>query len=92
MPAPYMSELFQAPPYLCKVCGAPKKSVNHWQVAITEPGVEGITFRPIEFIDEPRNPLFIYEELCSQSCSLKRHNRYLDELKAALTKETEEVQ
>jgi hypothetical protein len=69
-----------APPYVCKVCGAPKRDTNHWQMAITKPGFEGIIFQPIETVEEPRNPEFIYEELCGQGCSLKRHSRYLDDL------------
>jgi hypothetical protein len=75
----------QAPPYLCSICGAPKLTVNHWQMAISQPGVEGVSYQPIETIEEPRNPLFIYEELCGQSCTHKHLSRYLDNLKAVVT-------
>jgi hypothetical protein len=70
-----------APPYLCKNCGAPKLETNHWQMAITRPGFEGVIYQPIETVEEPRNPEFLYEELCGDTCSLKHHQRYLDDLK-----------
>jgi hypothetical protein len=82
----------QAPPYLCSICGAPKLSVNHWQMAVTRPGIAGISYQPIESVEEPRNPLFVYEELCGQACTHKSLDRYLGNLKAAptATREIEE--
>jgi hypothetical protein len=79
----------QAPPFLCSICAAPKLATNHWQVAITRPGFEGIIFQPEETIDSPKHPDFVYEELCGQNCCIKRLSRYLDDLKAAFTPETE---
>jgi hypothetical protein len=70
-----------APPYLCSICHTPKLTTNHWQIAITRPEMEGVLYQPIESIEEPRNPLFIYEELCGDTCSLKHHQRYLDDLR-----------
>lgn len=71
----------QAPPYLCQVCNAPKLTTNHWQMAITRPDLEGVIYQPIETVEAPRNPLFTYEELCSDTCSIKHHQRYLDDLR-----------
>ena len=71
----------EAPPYLCNVCLAPKLKTNHWQIAITRPELEGVIYQPIESVEEPRNPLFTYEEICGDVCSLKHHQRYLDELR-----------
>ena len=71
----------EAPPYLCAICNAPKLTTNHWQIAITRPELEGVLYQPIECVEEPRNPLFVYEELCGDTCSLKHHQRYLDELR-----------
>jgi hypothetical protein len=64
----------------CNVCGRQKQETNHWLVAITKPGFEGILFLPAEAVETPRNPDFTYEDLCGQACSLKRHSRWLDDL------------
>jgi hypothetical protein len=70
----------QAPPFICRVCGAPKLNTNHWLFAIVKPGFEGILFQPIEATDPDRNPLFTYEEICGQGCCHTRLSRYLDDL------------
>jgi hypothetical protein len=50
-------------------------------MAITRPAFEGVLYQPIESVEEPRNSLFVYEELCGDTCSLKHHQRYLDDLR-----------
>ena len=69
----------------CDVCSTHKKETNHWLVSITRPGFEGIIFQPAEAVELPRNPLFIYENLCGAKCSLIRLDRYMDELRAIFT-------
>lgn len=76
-----MQTPFQSPPpYVCKVCGAPKLTTNHWLVAIVRPEFEGIIFQPVEAASDPRNPEFVYEEICGQGCAHARLSRYLDDL------------
>ncbi len=66
----------------CDECGLEKRETNHWLVAITRPGFEGILFQPAEATESPRNPLFTYKDLCGQGCAHTRLGRYLDDLKA----------
>lgn len=66
----------------CDICGTQKKETNHWLVAITGAELEGIIFQPAEATASPRNPLFTYSNLCGSQCSLKRLNRYTEELRS----------
>jgi hypothetical protein len=80
------------PTAMCKICGRYKHEVNHWLVAIAKPGFEGILIQAAEAASSPRNPEFIYEDLCGQGCAHKRLSRYLDELNALFTtQETEDL-
>jgi len=73
----------------CDICTCPKGETNHWQVAITREGFEGILFQPAEAVQDPRPSGYLYEDLCSQACCVKRLNRMLDDLKrSATTKES----
>lgn len=67
----------------CDICGRAKAETNHWLVAIVKPGFEGIIFQPAEATEDPRNPEFVYEDICGQECGHKRLSRWLDELNAA---------
>ena len=73
----------------CDVCGRQKQETNHWLVAVTKAGFEGIIFQPAESVEEPRNPLFTYEDICGQECAHKRLSRCLDELNAVFSEPSE---
>jgi len=77
------------PTAVCAVCGHFKYEVNHWLVAVSRPGYEGILIQPVEATESPRAENFIYEDLCGQACAHTRLSRCLDDLKAAFTSETE---
>jgi hypothetical protein len=62
----------------CDVCGRPKLETNHWLVAITRVGMEGILVQPSEVSVSPRNPDFLYEDLCGDECVHKRISRWMD--------------
>jgi hypothetical protein len=62
-----------------------KRETNHWLVAITGPGFDGMIFQAAETAASPRNPLFAYKDLCGHGCAHKRLGAYLDELRAIFT-------
>jgi hypothetical protein len=64
----------------CDLCGLQKQETNHWLVEVTRAGFEGIIFQPAEATESPRNPDFIYKDLCGQECAHKRLAQWLDEL------------
>jgi hypothetical protein len=72
-----MAEL---PSAVCQVCGGYKRDVNHWLVGITKPGFEGLIIQAAEACLEPRNPEFIYDDLCGDGCVHTLVSRYLDNL------------
>jgi hypothetical protein len=69
----------------CDICKRPKELTNHWQVAITKPGLEGVLFLPAEAVESPRHADFVYEDICGQECCHKRLSRWLDDLNAPST-------
>jgi hypothetical protein len=64
----------------CNICQIEKREINHWLVAITRPGLEGIMFVPAESIEEPRRSGYTYEDLCGQGCAHKRLSAWLGDL------------
>jgi hypothetical protein len=67
----------RGPATSCNICGIAKKEADHWLVAISRPGFEGILFQAAEACKEPLNPLFVYEDLCGHGCSFRRISRYI---------------
>jgi hypothetical protein len=74
----------------CDICARQKAEVNHWLVAITRPGFEGILFVPVEAAEEPRNPDFVYQDICGQGCAIKRLSAALDDINAVFNQAPEE--
>ena len=77
----------------CNQCKRQKQEVNHWLIAITMPGMEGILFLPAEAVELPKLEGFVYEDICGQACAHKRLSQYLDDLKtpSPITLESEAV-
>jgi hypothetical protein len=65
----------------CDICKRDKQETNHWLVAITCPGYEGILFVPVE-ATEFRLEGYTYQDICGQGCMSKRLSRWLDDLNA----------
>jgi hypothetical protein len=66
----------------CDICGLQKQETNHWLVAITRPGMEGLLFLPAEAAENPHIPGFTYEDICGEACLHKRLSRWLTDLNA----------
>lgn len=62
----------------CDVCGAVKGETNHWLVAVTVSNRAGIMFIPAECVEESRNPLAVYEDICGHDCAHKHFSRWLE--------------
>ncbi|HEY1767792.1 MAG TPA: hypothetical protein VGG26_09055 [Terracidiphilus sp.] len=67
----------------CDICGRQKQETNHWLVAITRPGMEGILFLPADAVvsKEERAPDYKSRDLCGQACSTALFQQWLDNLK-----------
>jgi hypothetical protein len=76
----------------CNICGQQKQEANHWFVAIHHPEMQGVLYLPADSVELPRRPVYVYEDICGQACSLKHHERWLDSLKAAATTAPESIE
>jgi endogenous inhibitor of DNA gyrase (YacG/DUF329 family) len=68
---------------ICDECGAQKREVNHWLVAVERADFEGILFVPAEAVVPvtDRATEFQYRDICGQGCAHTRLSRWLDSLK-----------
>lgn len=67
---------------VCNVCGRQKQETNHWLVAITRPGMEGIMIVPADSASGDLGEAYQREDLCGQACTTKRLSQWLETLTA----------
>jgi hypothetical protein len=65
----------------CDICKRQKQETNHWLVAITTPGFEGILFVPADAACKPLPGGYVSKDLCGQECAHKELSAWLDDFK-----------